>query len=402
MKVLHVLDRSTPDISGYSSRSRYIVEFQKKSGIEPVVITSPNQVSVKEYEEINGIPYYRTSLPESSFIKKMPYIKELLLIFKLKKEIQKVVNNNCINIIHAHSPILCGLPALLVARKMKLPLVYEVRALWEDAAVDLNRTKESNLRYRITKYLETIILRQANTVVTICEGLKDEIVSRGINKDKVYVVPNGVDTDKFVPQLKDMGISNKLNIEKNLVIGFIGSFYKFEGIECIIKAMPKVLLKIGNAKCIIIGGGKEEKKLFELTNQLNIEKHVIFVGKVPHEEILKYYSIMDILVYPRLNLRITNMVTPLKPLEAMAMGKTVLASDVGGLKELIRDGYSGVLFKSEDIEDLAAKSIMLLMDDKLRKKLGEQARKEMQNNRAWSKIIGKYFSVYDPIVRRKE
>jgi len=206
--------------------------------------------------------------------------------------------------------------------------MYEVRALWEDAAVDQEKTKEGALRYRLSKYFETRMLKRADAIVTICEGLKNEIISRGISSDKIYVIPNGVDTDKFVPRSKDLDLLDKLGLRNQLIVGFIGSFFKFEGLEILIRAASKVIGEIKDVKFLIVGSGREEVKLKRLCNELKLEKYIFFTGQVAHADSLRYYSIMDVLIYPRLSKRITNLVTPLKPLEAMSMEKGVIASDI--------------------------------------------------------------------------
>lgn len=406
MNILHVLDCSIPNVSGYASRSKYIVEFQKKIGITPTVITSPlHKTLANRFELINDIEYYRSTIPPNYFnnVKyKIPFLRQFALVQYLKKEINKIVPLKQISLLHAHSPVLWGLSALAVAKKYKVPLIYEVRALWEDAAVDQEKTKEGDIRYRLTKMLETRLMNRADAVVTICEGLKEEILRRGIKKEKVYVVPNGVDTEAFKPLQKNLELNNKYNFEEKIIIGFIGTFYNFEGVEHLIRAFPKILNSFKKVKLLIVGGGKEENNLKKLVQDSHMEENILLTGKIPHDEILKYYSIIDVLVYPRLKKRITDMVTPLKPLEAMSMEKAVIASDVGGLKELITDKETGLLFKADNIEDLADKCLILLNNGRLRSTLGQNARLKMKESRDWSKIIPSYVDLYKSILALKE
>jgi len=330
----------------------------------------------------------------------MPFLKEIILMRYLEQDIIRLVTDNSIDIIHAHSPILCGLPALRVAKKMRIPFIYEVRALWEDAAVDQQKTKEGSLRYKLTRWLETKLLKQADVIITICKGLKKEIVERNIREDKVHIVHNGVDVNKFVPCAKDTVLLKKYNLNGHIVIGFIGSFYKFEGLEILLRSVPNILANSKNVKFLIVGGGEEENDLKQLARTLHIEKDVIFTGRVPHTEIFKYYSIIDIFAYPRVNKRITNLVTPLKPLEAMSMGKAIIGSDVGGLRELINDKETGLLFKAESIGDLVDKCVYLLRNREKRESLGQKARVEMIQRRDWAKIVSEYVNIYDNLLSR--
>lgn len=396
MKVLHIFDRSIPNLSGYSIRSKYIVDFQKTIGIDPFVVTSPKERSSKTYDEINDTPYFRTQ-SDFSLLSKIPFLREQKLINILYQKIIDICAKYNIDILHAHSPSLCGLAGLKAAQKLKIPLVYEVRAFWEDAAVDMGRFKENSLKYKISQYMEGKLFKNADSVVCICQGLKEEISSR-IKRDDIYIVENGVDTKAFSPRPKDKALVSQYNLSGKTVIGFIGSFFKFEGIDLLIKAASSLK---GNKDIIflIVGTGIEDDYLRNLAKSLGVlDKNVIFTGRVPHENILDYYSVMDILVYPRINKRITELTTPLKPLEAMAMEKAVVVSDVGGLKELIKDGETGVLFKAGDVSDLTEKIRTLAFDPNRRKVLGLSARVDVIEHRDWSKIVPKYLQIYTQMI----
>lgn len=399
MKVLHVLDHSLPYISGYSIRSNYIVEFQKKKGITPVVITSPKHITNSDTEEIiNGITYYRTLFPKNKLDRlgnRSPFIKEFLLMKCLRKRMLNLLKNNSFDIIHAHSPSLCGIPALLTAKRYKIPIIYEIRALWEEAAIESGRFRKNSLKYRISKFIEKNLFQKVDAVITICQGLKDNLIQRGIKEDKIFVMPNGVDTAKFIPQQKDKELIEEYQLQEKIVLGFIGSFYKFEGLEFLIRAVPNILKEYKNIKILLIGEGEDEKRLKEITQRIGIQDKILFIGKITHDQILRYYSIIDIFIYPRINTPLTNLVTGLKLLEAMSMEKVVVASDVGGNKELIKDGETGILFKTEDVDDLSLKLIDLIKNKDKRIELGKQARIDMINTRNWDTRIWDYFNIYN-------
>src|SRR5256885_12524596 len=122
---------------------------------------------------------------------------------------------------------------------------------------------------------------------------------------------------------------------------------------------------------VVVGEGPERAALEAQAGRLALS-NVLFTGNVPHDEVASWYSIMDVLVYPRLRAVINERVTPLKPLEAMALGKVCVGSNVGGLMELIRDGTTGVIFRAGDTEDLAAK-LIALMDDRVRRQRLQRA-----------------------------
>jgi PEP-CTERM/exosortase A-associated glycosyltransferase len=224
-------------------------------------------------------------------------------------------------------------------------MVYEVRGFWEDAAVDHGTTREGSVRYRLSRRLETFAMRRADAVTTICEGLKHDIVSRGIPAGKVTVVPNAVDTEGFfIGGRPDETLKRALGLEGAPVIGFIGSFYAYEGLALLLDALPHMLERRPALRVLLVGGGPQESALKAQAASLGVSGQVVFVGRVPHAEVNRYYDLVDVLCYPRLPMRLTELVTPLKPLEAMAKGKVILASDVGGHRELIEEGENGFLF----------------------------------------------------------
>ena len=405
MKILNVLDITIPLVIGYTTRAKYIVKSLKEISFEPVVISSlrqPEDTNCKKngfdlpeghYSEI---PYYRSidfDSRKGRKIAKIPFLGELLEIKLFTKNIDILITRIKPELLHAHSPILVGYAAYKSARKNNLPVVYEVRAFWEDAAVDQGKMKQGSFRYRVIRYLETRLLKKVDAITVICEGLKKDILQRGIPGEKVFVVQNGVDTERFVPIIKDEDLLNKLSLRKKTVIGFIGTLFNFEGIELLIEGM-RLLKNHNDIVCVIVGYGQAEEKLKTLIKKYNLEGKVKFLGKISNEVIESYYSIIDIFIYPRLSFRITELVSPLKPLEAMAMGKIVIASDVGGLKELVNDGEDGLLFKAGDTHDLVEKILYVINNETVARKLGRTARKNMVQNRNWTRIAETYKKVY--------
>jgi len=261
--------------------------------------------------------------------------------------------------------------------------------------VDHGVTREGAPRYRLTRALETFALKHADAVITICEGLRAEIVGRGIDPQKVTVVPNAVDIEKFVlGREPDLSLRRGLDLENVIVLGFIGSFYAYEGLALLIEAFPKMLAAEPRLRVLLVGGGAQETNLKETAARLGVEDKVRFTGRVPHSEVQRYYDLIDVLVYPRLPMRLTELVTPLKPLEAMAQGRLLAASDVGGHRELIRDQETGVLFRAGDVDALAAKVLELLANRRRWGELRASARRFVETERNWSSSVGRYRQPY--------
>ncbi len=182
---------------------------------------------------------------------------------------------------------------------------------------------------------------------TICDGLRDDLIKRGIPGGKIGVMRNGVDLSLFGdPPPRDDALASELGIADHApVIGYIGSFYDYEGVDDLIAAMPLLRRQHPDAQLLLVGAGEMESSWRASAAALPDPGAVIFTGRVPHHEVERYYSVIDVLAYPRKSSRLTDLVTPLKPLEAMAQRRIVAASDVGGHRELITDGETGVLFR---------------------------------------------------------
>ena len=194
MRVLHVFDHSLPLQSGYAFRSQAILEGQRALGLDTVQVTSSKHSCWRGEREQGELHFHRT--PPGLF-KSIPILNQFDVVRGLEARLRDVLSHEQIDIVHAHSPCLTGIAALRVSRAFDLPFIYEMRALWEDAAVDHGSTKPNSLRYRFSRMLETWVLRRADAIVCICEGLKTEIIHRGIPAERVTVVPNGVDVDHF-------------------------------------------------------------------------------------------------------------------------------------------------------------------------------------------------------------
>ncbi|MCX4024983.1 glycosyltransferase, exosortase A system-associated [Endozoicomonas sp. SM1973] len=395
MRVLHILDHSIPLHSGYTFRTRSILLHQRQLGWETFHLTSPKQGAVSLLQEtVDGLDFYRTP-PLSSWLSKMPVVNQLAIIPILAKQIQQVAQEIKPDLIHAHSPALNGAAAWLAGKKLNIPVVYEVRAFWEDAAVDHGTSVEGGLRYKLTRSLETFVLKRVQGLTTICEGLKLEMAGRSQHLVPVTVIPNAVDTERFQPLLeKQQAILTKHQLQDKLVLGFIGSFYAYEGLDTLINAMPELVAAIPNSCLLLVGGGPEEAKLKAMAANSPVKDKIIMVERVPHSQVQDYYSVVDLFVYPRKSMRLTELVTPLKPLEAMAQHKLVVASDVGGHRELIQHGHNGLLFKKDDTSDLVAKIKAIQTNREQWQQILQNGRHYVETERTWERSVSHYQSVY--------
>ncbi|NUU01806.1 TIGR04063 family PEP-CTERM/XrtA system glycosyltransferase [Herbaspirillum robiniae] len=399
MHILHILDHSIPLHSGYTFRTLSILQQQRALGWTTSHITSTKHGAIAALEEdVDGWRFFRTPL-SSGPLARLPVLNQLAVIESLAKRLEEVARRIRPDVLHAHSPALNAIAALRVGRRLGIPVVYEVRAFWEDAAVDHGTSTEGGLRYRITRALETYALKRADAVTTICEGLRADIAARGVPLAKMTVIPNAVNIEDFtLGQAADPALARELGLEGKTLLGFIGSFYAYEGLPVLLKALPAMLAGNPDVRLLLVGGGPQDKELRALAAQLGIEDKVVFTGRVAHDQVQRYYNLIDVLVYPRLKMRLTDLVTPLKPLEAMAQGRLVAASDVGGHRELIVDGKTGVLFAAGAPEALAEKVLALLAAPQQWPQLRAAGRHFVETERNWAASVARYQNIYPRLV----
>lgn len=400
MRILHVLDHSIPLQSGYAFRTVAILTQQRALGWETIHVTSTKHYgSTSPEEDVDGFHFYRTA-PRSGRLWSLPVASQIAVIQSLKPRLEEVARGERVDLIHAHSPALNGVAAVAVGRRLGLPVVYEMRASWEDAAVDHGTTREGSLRYRLGRALETRVLRRADAVTTISLGLKEDILSRGIPEERVTLVPNAIDLARWgrdpaagAAMRRELGIP-----EDAPVLGFLGSFYAYEGLPLLLEALPAVRAAHPGVRVLLVGGGPQDENLRRRVAEQGLGDVVQFTGRVPHEQVAAYYNAVDICVYPRTPIRLTETVTPLKPLEAMANERVVVASDVGGHRELISDQETGRLFRAGDAGALAETLGELLADPPSWAGYGDRGRRFVERERTWSEIALRYRAVYERLV----
>jgi PEP-CTERM/exosortase A-associated glycosyltransferase len=401
MRILHILDHSLPLQSGYVFRTLGIVGQQRVLGWDPVLLTSGKHYAPgPPRERIGEWEFWRTPLPAGRTAG-IPWVGELKMINDLRRRLDEVVGEVRPQILHAHSPVLNALPAIRVGRRHRIPVVYEVRGLWEDGATSHGTQSAAGLRYRATRLLETRALHWADAVTTICEGLRREIVSRGIADDKITVIPNAVDRDAFRgASPPDPALAARLGLGGKRVLGFFGSFYSYEGLHLLLRALPLIRRRRPDTAVLMAGGGPEDERLRALAGELGLGGVAVFAGRVPHDEIGRYYDLADVLVFPRLSLRLTELVTPLKPLEAMAQQRIVVASDVGGHRELVRDRETGYLFPPDSPERLAEGVLAAFGDEASWPAIRAAATRLIDSERSWAHSVARYAGVYDRVLRQ--
>ena len=401
-RILHILDHSLPLQRGYTFRTRAILKGQEAAGHAVRCLTGRRQEgppAKTDPEVFDDLVFHRTpGVPSGP-----PLLREWREIGALAGRIEAVAREWRPEILHAHSPALGGLAALRVGRKLGLPVVYEIRAFWEDAAAGNGTGREGSPRYRLTRALEDHVVNGADAVVTICQGLRNDLIARGIAPDRITIMPNGVDMALFgKPLVRDSAFAQSLGLGEGPVIGFLGSFYPYEGLDDLISAMPAIVAARPDARLLMVGGGPAEAALRAQAAASSAAAAIHFVGRVPHHEVDRYYALVDVVCYPRKAMRLTDLVTPLKPLEAMAQGKLVAASAVGGHRELIEHGVTGTLFPADDPAGLAAAMATLLADTEMWDARRSAARAFVEKAHDWAANVRRYDPVYQTLLTRRQ
>jgi glycogen(starch) synthase len=395
-RVLHVLDHSPPMQSGYASRSMAILKAQQAEGLEVLGVTGRRHTEAgSSVETVDGIDFHRTEGQRIG----PSLLRHWLELRAFTRAIDRLCENWRPDLLHAHSPAICGEAALAVARRRRIPLVYEIRAFWEDAWVENSAGTAGSLRYRLSRAHETRIAKRANAVVTICQGLRADLLSRGLAPEKLTVIPNGFDLARHgEPESRDEALAARLGLGQGPVVGYIGSFFAYEGLDDLIAAMPELLRQVPDAQLLLVGGGPCTAALLAQAKASPAAGAIHVVGRVPHGEVARYYALADVMVYPRKASRLTELVTPLKPLEAMAYGKLVAASDVGGHRELMTHDATATLFPPGDPVGCATALAGLLAEQGKWQARRDAARQHVSVNHDWATNVQRYLSTYQTVL----
>lgn len=389
MSVAYVAASSLPHhISGYTLRTHDLIRAIGRAGWTVSALTRAGypwdrKDSVKIEADVLTYPvddviYQRLEGPGSNRTAFDQYVEaaatSLTAALKAKKPA----------LVHAASNYVNALPALIAARRAGLPFVYEVRGLWELTAAQRTVTGETSERFEQTRELENRVAREADVVLAINESLKQELVRRGVPAERISIAPNSVDVDRFKPIPRDEELKEMLGVSGRFVLGFIGSIVDYEGLDDAVDALA--LLERGGIKSalVIVGGGAAEEAVAARARERGVQDLVVMTGKVRPAAVPQYYSIIDVAVFPRKPSTVTETVSPLKPLEAMAMGVPVVASNVAAQAEMIRDGDTGLLYAKGDTAAFAATVARIANDPLLAKELAANGRQFVETERTWS------------------
>jgi glycosyltransferase involved in cell wall biosynthesis len=399
-RILHLLTNALPYRQvGYTVRSQSVARCQLDVGLEPHMATRagfPANLGIHGApgdEVIDGVPYHRLE-PDldpatATDINVGHYARAA---HRLVEELRPALLQPATNHINAQV-------ALALKERFGVPVVYEVRGFQEESWLARfgPEVAESD-RYADSRVVETMCMRAADAIVTLSETMRDDIVGRGgIEAENVVVIPNAVELDRFVPGGRPEGLAASLGIGHEPVVGYISTFWRYEGIDYLIEATAELKRRGRELRCVLVGEGEVGPELEAAADRLGLlaDGTVIFTGRVPHDRILDYYRLIDVFVVPRTSDRVSQLVTPLKPYEAMAMERALVVSGVDALTEIVMDGETGRTFVPEDASSLARVIDELLDDPEARKRLGQNAREWVGTHRTWAANGQRYRELYE-------
>jgi len=395
MTIVYAIHNSLPETNnGYAIRSHYIAQSVKKQNITiypitrvgfPIDLKNIGSYANDDFNPIvNGLPYYR--LYKQGYEWGKTTISEYIANYA--KMLAHFSHARNATLIHAASNYINGLAGVNAAKILNIPSIYEVRGFWEITTASRNPEFKNSDLFNMQRTLETQACKDATSVIALSEIVKEELIHRGIEEEKIHVLPNGVDTEKMKPLEKNTTLLEELEWKEKFIVGFIGSIVDYEGLGFLIEAAEKLQNKgYSNIRYLIVGDGNDLENLKKSVNDKNLSHLFKFTGRVPYEDVERYYSIMDCTCYPRLNWEVCSIVSPKKPFEAMAYGIPIISSSVRANSYFIENGVNGLIHESEDSDSLM-KNIQLLHDNTtLKKEIGQNGREWVVQNRE-SRITG--------------
>lgn len=397
--LLYVAASSFPHhVTGYTARTHSLLKAIGREGWRVEAVTRPGypadrndaaQVPARPgRHEFDGVGYTRLAGPPSNATPFDVYCEQASQT--LLEHIEQVRPA----LVQAASNYVNAAPALMAARRAGLPFLYEVRGLWELTNAARVPHWEGSERFLFQKQQETRVACEADAVVAISNGLKSELIARGVDSRKIIVVPNSVDPEVFSPRPPDRALASEIGLDGRQVLGFLGSMTGYEGLVDLVTALAN-LRRTGLDVCaLMVGDGPAFREVREAARVHGVADHVIMPGRVPHADAPRWYSVMNVAVYPRRPLQVTELVPPLKPLEAMAMELPVVASNVSAIAETVTHRSNGFLFNKGDVGELTDLLGEVIGSPERSMAVARNARRDVEQRFTWARAAGSLGELY--------
>lgn len=402
MRILHILDHSLPRQSGYATRTLAVLKQQRALGWHTIHLTGPHQGQVDEAgANLDGWQFFRTA-PIRSMWARLPLLRRLAAVYVIEQRLRKVVKLTRPDVLHAHPPLTNALAALRIGRRLGVPVVVEMRALWNDSAAGYGAGAIGALRRRADRAIEGYVARHAGAVAANSRGMRADMQARGVAPAKIMVVPEAVSIGKATREPgRDARLACRLGLGSGPVIGFFGSFEPHEGLDLLLAALPSLLRAHPKLQVLLAGSGSCQAQLAARARELQVAGSIVFAAPFARRRASAWYSVVDLMVYPRLAAPLAELVAPAMPLQAIAHGALVLASGVGCHRELIDHARSGILFAPGSATALAEAVLAVLAEPGCGEALRSAARAFAANQRSWPASVARYAPLYMKLIQRK-
>ena len=407
--VLSVLSQSLPIRSGgYATRTHGVLTGLAARGWQIEAVTrlgfpydrwpAADPRTVADHDDVDGIRYHRLL---QDGVRTYPQFPLSDYVRTMADGVERVARAHRARLVHASSFYVTGLAAASAARRLGLPFLYEMRGLEDLMKGVRDPDFASTDRYRFLDHVETEVCHEADAVFVITEALRAEMVRRGVAPDKLVVLPNGVHTEQFAPRERDRALEQQLGLQGVPVIGYAGSLVDYEGLELLMTAAAALRDRGVVFRVVVVGDGPAQAAIQASAEARGLSDLVLFTGRVPHDEVSRYLSLFDITPFPRLPLPVCELISPMKPFEALAMGKAVVVSSVAALTEIVQDGVTGLVFAKGDAADLARVLEIALGSPDLRGRLGEAGLAWVRAERDWSHVTATADATYREVLERR-
>jgi len=389
-RLLYVLSHSRPQSSnGYAVRGHGLSMGMISAGIDLLCLTRPgfpidadsSTQIFSNQDFVEGVTYLHESSPQ-----RRGRQKSRNYIIESANVIEERIRAWRPQAVMAASNYVTALPALIAARRTGLPFAYEVRGFWEITEISREPERYWTYDYQLKVELESATACAADQIFTLCNQMARELVRRGVEETRIALLPNGCDTRKFAPRQRNTTLAHRIGVTDDVpIIGYIGSFTQYEGLDDLIIACAHLRTRGYQFRLVLVGsdGGPVYDELVNRAEEQGMTEWLILPGRLPHQDLGDWYSLIDIAPFPRKPVPVSELVTPLKPLEMMAMKKAVVVSSVDALSDMVKDQETGLVFEKGRSEDMADCMALLLDDKQLRQRLGKNARKVVIRERTW-------------------
>jgi glycosyltransferase involved in cell wall biosynthesis len=404
-RAIYHLSQSMPHhTSGYAIRSHWMLRHLAARGWEMTGVTRfgypsdrsdhAGRAAPPREVEVDGVSYRASPDPVGFRGPERDYIG------RAARELAMLGPDLKPSLIHAASNYQVGLAAIGAARTLGVPAIYEVRGLWHLTRASRDAGYDRSDHYRMSERLEVEAARAADHVFVITGAIRDLLAGRGVDPAKMSLLPNAVDAIEFAPRPREDRLAARLGLGGKVVIGTVGTFKHYEGLPLLFEAAAAMRRALGDDRfrLLLVGDGPESERLEALRARLGLDGVVVMTGRVPHDEVARYYSLIDVAAYPRIDAPVCHLVSPLKPLEAMAMEKAVVVSDVKAQAEMVQDEVTGLVHAAGDARALERALTRLVASADLRRELGARARTWAAAHRSWPAIAGAVTEVYDRLL----